>query len=409
MTATTRVALGSNLERVRFARLLMRAYAVASDTGSAPPLVRPVVSESWRRSVEAGVDRETPAPRMLDAGRTAQRLANHPIAGILPRLSALLREVMLEAGCFAAFSDAEGVLLWNDGPAQALHSAVAPRFLPGFLCAEDRIGTNAIGTALVLNQPVQIFAAEHFNRLLHGWTCAAAPIHDPDSGELLGALDLTGEYRSAHVHGLALVTTVAAAAEAWLNADRRQNDQRLVRRYAERCGPHRRPFSAVVSDSGRVLHADPPTWLGSQVELPDGQSTLRQADGTVIEVEPLDEGYLVWRVRKRRERPARVVITFTRSGHAVVSSSQVRVTLGTRHTEIVTVLAQSPSGLTVRELATAVYESDVPPGTIRAEIRRLRRLLGEDVVLSRPYRLHPRVRAELRNVAAIAPKAREEP
>lgn len=175
-----------------------------------------LVSESWRRSSEAGVDPGHPAPRMLDAKRTAERLAAHPVCALLPRVSGLLKEAMVESGYFAAFSDADGVLLWSEGSPRALRSAVAPRFLPGFLCSEDRIGTNAIGTALVLDAPVQIFSAEHFNQLSHGWTCAAAPVRDPDSGEVLGAIDLSGEFRTAHVHGLALVTVVATATEAWL-------------------------------------------------------------------------------------------------------------------------------------------------------------------------------------------------
>jgi hypothetical protein len=125
-------------------------------------------------------------------------------------------ETMVQSGYFVAFSDADGVLLWSDGSERALQTAVAPRFLTGFTCREDRIGTNAIGTALVVDWPVQIFSAEHFNQLLHGWTCAAAPVHDPDSGVLLGAIDLSGEFRTAHVHGLALVAVVAKAAEGLL-------------------------------------------------------------------------------------------------------------------------------------------------------------------------------------------------
>jgi hypothetical protein len=210
------LTLGAESDHVRLARLLRRAHAIAMDTGVAPPAVRRVVSESWRRSADAGVDPGRPAPRMLDAQHTVERLAAHPISVLLPRVSRLLKEAMVESGYFAAFSDADGVLLWSDGSPRALRSAVAPRFLPGFLCREDRIGTNAIGTALVLDAPVQIFSAEHFNQLLHGWTCAAAPVHDPDSGEVLGAIDLSGEFRTAHVHGLALVTAVAMATEAWL-------------------------------------------------------------------------------------------------------------------------------------------------------------------------------------------------
>jgi hypothetical protein len=53
--------------------------------------------------------------------------------------------------------------------------------------------------------------------------------------------------------------------------------------------------------------------------------------------------------------------------------------------------------MTVRDLALALYGSPVPAATVRAEITRLRRRIGADVVLSRPYRLHGRVTTDVRD------------
>lgn len=195
-------AIGVDVDHLRLARALRRAHAVALDTGVAPPAVRRIVSESWRRSSAAGVDPSRPAPRLLDAHRTLKRLRSHPVAQALPGVTELLNDAMQESRYFVAFSDAEGVLLWTDGPAQALQSAVAPRFLPGFVSSENVMGTNAIGTAQVLDAPVQIFSAEHFNGLLHGWTRSAAPVHDPETGQILGAIDLSEEFRTGGVHSL---------------------------------------------------------------------------------------------------------------------------------------------------------------------------------------------------------------
>lgn len=311
------LALSADADHLRLARLLRRAHAIALDTGVAPGVVRPVISDSWRRSVAAGVDPERPAPRVLDAGRTAARLASHPVGPLLARISALLRQALVESRYFVAFSDADGVLLWTEGSAQALRTAVAPRFLPGCLCSEDGVGTNAIGTALALDQPVQIFSAEHFSRLLHGWTCAAAPIHDPETGEMLGAIDLSGDFRTANLHGLPLVTAVATAAEAWLAAERRGVEER--------------------------------------------------ADEVTVAV----------------------------AGRAIVTTPRRRLEMNLRHSEILALLAANPAGLTVRDLALALYGSPEPGATVRAEVTRLRRRLGPDVVLSRPYRLHERVSTDL--------------
>lgn len=386
MSKSAYSALSANIDHVRLAKLLRRAHAIAIDTGVAPRMVRQVISDSWRRSVEAGVDPTRPASRALDARHTAERLAAHPISRVLPRITELLNDTMIESGCFAAFCDAEGVLLWSEGSTHALQSAVTPRFLPGFLCREDQIGTNALGTALVLDQPVQIFSAEHFNHLLHGWTCAASPVRDPDSGERLGAIDLSGQFRTAHPHGVALVAAVARAAEGWLAVERRRADQLLLQSYRERCPARPRRYSAVVTASGRVVLCEPPAWLGSRIEVVRGSDRWPQADGTLLEVEPLDDGFLVWREGGPRPRRPRVTVALLGRDVASMATTGRLQELHLRHSEIIALLALNPSGMTVRQLAVALYGTAGREATVRAEIVRLRRLLGA-AVLSRPYRL----------------------
>jgi hypothetical protein len=395
MRSRLKLALGVESDHVRLAQLLRRAHAIALDTGVAPEAVRQVVSESWARSVAAGVDPARPARRVLDSKSTTARLAVHPVGPLLSRISALLREALVESGYFIAFSDADGVLLWTEGPSRALRSAEAPRFLPGFLCSEDGVGTNAIGTALALDQPVQIYAAEHFSRLLHGWTCAAAPLHAPDTGEILGAIDLSGDFRTAHLHGLPLVSAVATAAEAWLGAERRGAEETLARRYAKWSGSQGQRFGAVVSSSGRVVSADPPGWLESPVRVDREATIWPQQDGSEVEAEPLGDGYLVWSAGGDRPMADQVSITIS-GARVVVSTSGEPMQMNLRHSEILALLTLHPEGMTVSDLALALYGSAAPSGTVRAEVNRLRRRLGPGVVLSRPYRFHGRVGTDLR-------------
>lgn len=383
------LALRADVDHVRLAGLLRKAHTIAIDTGVAPRGVRQIISDSWQRSVTAGVDPARPAPRMLDAPGTAECLAAHPVSAILPRISGLLKHAMMDSGYLTAFSDAKGILLWSEGSARALASAAAPRFLPGFLCSEDRIGTNAIGTALILDRPVQIFSAEHFNERLHGWTCAAAPIHDPDIGKQIGAIDLSGDFRTAHVHGLALVTAVASAAEGWLAVESRRADEALVHRYWKQCGTARR-FSAAVTASGRVVVAQPSEWLARRVEVVPDAGDWPQPDGSSLRAEPLGRGFLVWREGRPRPRRSRLTVAVLGRRQATVVAAGQRQSLHLRHSEIIALLALNPTGMTVRELARALYGAEGHEGTVRGEITRLRRSLG-DAVLSRPYRLHSHV------------------
>ncbi|RNL60568.1 transcriptional regulator [Nocardioides marmoriginsengisoli] len=68
--------------------------------------------------------------------------------------------------------------------------------------------------------------------------------------------------------------------------------------------------------------------------------------------------------------------------------------LSPRHSEILVLLASAPRGLSGDELAVLVYEDDGASSTLRAELNRLRNLLGDDVLSSRPYRLAGSVNAD---------------
>ena len=65
-------------------------------------------------------------------------------------------------------------------------------FVPGADWSERGAGTNAPGTALALDRELQIRGSEHFSRVVQPWSCTAVPVHDPATGALLGAIDLTG-------------------------------------------------------------------------------------------------------------------------------------------------------------------------------------------------------------------------
>ena len=148
--------------------------------------------------------------------------SRHPLAPVLPVIRRLLVDDAVEAGLLVAVSDADGRLLWVEGQARIRRDAERIHFVEGACWSEARAGTNAPGTALALDQPVQIFAAEHLARPVTRWSCTAAPIHDPDSGAVLGVLDLTGGDEVAAPRTLSLVRATVAAVESELRVRRLQ-------------------------------------------------------------------------------------------------------------------------------------------------------------------------------------------
>ena len=383
------IGVDSGVDPVRWAGLLRRAHELALSNGVAPSILRELVARSWQRAASAGVDPDRPAPKMLNTDETARSLARHPVSHLLPLIEKSLAEATEDARYFAALSDAEGVLLWAGGPPRALEIAVGPAFLPGHLASESAVGTNAIGTALALDHPVQIFSAEHFNRLLHGWTCSAAPIHDPESDEILGVLDLSGEFRTGHPHSLSLVSAVAMVVEDKLAEEQARRDERLREMYLERIGTWSRQRSALVSRSGRVLAASPRGWLGRRVELPAEETSVTLPNGSVVTSEPIGQSgarILLPMPRGRAARRRRLRLEALGRRRACLVMGGERIKLTPRHSEIMVLLMLHPEGLTSRELGRELYGPNCNLVTVRAEMSRLRRLLGP-LLATRPYRL----------------------
>ncbi|GAA3310171.1 hypothetical protein GCM10020295_76520 [Streptomyces cinereospinus] len=164
-----------------------------------------------------------------------------------------------------------------------------------------------------------MFAAEHFVRRAHPWTCAAAPVHDPRTGRVLGAVDITGGDGLAHPHSLGFVQAVARAAESQL---------------------------ALLAPARPGTRAPRLAALGRD--------------------------------------------------QALLTAGGRRVRLSRRHSEILVLLARHPGGLTGDALLCALYDDEsVTPVTLRAELARLRRMLGPGLLASRPYRLTAPVEADV--------------
>ncbi len=92
--------------------------------------------------------------------------------------------------------------------------------IPGAYMDEKSIGTNAMGTAIAENRPVQISGSEHYINIYHRWTCSGAPIHD-DYGNIVGSLDLTGNCDCVHSHTLGMVVAAVKAIESIMRLNAR--------------------------------------------------------------------------------------------------------------------------------------------------------------------------------------------
>lgn len=388
------VALEATTDKRQRARELMRAHRHALE-GKPDSSVRQVIQDSWRRSAAAGVDPAVrSAPIRLSDGETRERLERGPLALAPPVLRQLREEVHAEDGQIALLCDREGTILWIDGDPHVLDRANEIHLAPGAEWSERAVGTNAMGTALAVDHPVQVFAAEHFAEHVHPWTCAAAPVHDPDSGEPIGVIDLSGGLTTAHPHSLALVATAARVLESMALGERRARDARLRERFGSEVG--RGGALALVTRHGRVLEAATTGWVGQRLQVPEGGGRVSWMNRTLV-AEPVDTGtaYLLHRTSRRAAH--HTYIEALGRHHARVLLGSRWVSLSPRHSELLMTLHLRPEGLTAEQLTLAIWGERAKPINARAELSRLRRFLGDRLTAS-PYRLRGDIRTDLDEV-----------
>jgi hypothetical protein len=320
-------------------RLRAAHERLVTGTALTDEAVRRVVHDSWRRSLGSGVDpdgREPPVD-LLDDDLIAYREA-HPLAPVMPVIRRLLVEDAEDDRMIVAVTDAAGRMLWVEGDSALRSRAAGMHFVEGARWAEEVVGTNAPGTALAVDHAVQIYGSEHYRRPVQPWSCSAAPVHDPVTGALLGAIDVTGGDHVASPHVLTLVRATVAAVESEL---RWQHRDQLQRTAGRRPPPVQRPATRLDV-------------LG-------------------------------------RER-ARLVLP----------SGPVELSL--RHSELLLLLAEAAvagEGRSAVQLAAECHPGEAAEVTVRAELSRLRRLVGADLVGSRPYRLLGRIDTDLDRVRRL--------
>ncbi|MEP6559821.1 MAG: GAF domain-containing protein, partial [Nakamurella sp.] len=377
----------------RYAHLLRQIRDAALSGARSPAAPRPLVDDSWRRAIGIGMDPDHGRELAQNVGPAEVEFRRHTgkLARVLPVLGDVLMPAAEDAGHVMVVVDAMGIVLWRDGPKKIQQHAARLGFEVGANWSERSVGTNAIGTALVVSRPVQIYSAEHFVKTHHAWTCAAAPILDPANGNLLGVVDVSGAAATVHPSTLALVDAAARMAESFLREEHHVAMGALRALAGPLLAGSRQP--TIVTDADGWVAAASTGVQIARIALPehrDSGPAWLPAFGA-CRLEPIPGGWLV-RVQSndRAQAPATEIGIDLRDVHQPSLSIQSQLghwshRLSPRHAELLLLLALNPSGSSAGQLSCELYGSAQHAVAVRAEISRLRKHVG-GVLDQRPYR-----------------------
>jgi len=178
--------------------------------------IRPEIVESWSRCEEMQVDigkgkgsviSDDDLKKCLEGKKELLSIARPVMEDIF--------EIIKKTSYSVVLTDENSVLIDIIINKDIEENHENLNFIQGTLWDEKNVGTNAIGTSLAMDKPIQIIGEEHYCTSHHQWTCSAAPIHDT-KGRIIGCLDLSGMAEDVHTHTYGIVVSAAKNIEKQL-------------------------------------------------------------------------------------------------------------------------------------------------------------------------------------------------
>ena len=317
--------------------------------------MRTVVRDSWARAEQSQLDPDRLlAPLLFESGELKEYRESHPLAEMMPVIRKLLvRDADEDSGMLVAVGDAMGRLLWVEGDQDLKSRAESMMFVEGSDWSEAVAGTSAPGTALAVDHSIQIRRAEHFNRLVHAWSCTAVPVHDPETKAIIGVIDITGGEQAVDRHTMPLMEATAQVVETEL----------LVKRMQQR----------------------------------SSETSKRSAKSRFVLFDTLPSS--------SKSRSTRATLHILGRDTAQLVSGEESIELTARHSEIMLLLAFNRAGLSAERLSEMLWGDPTATQRLRAEMVRLRKLLDKFqpgiAPESKPYRLSDKVEVDAQHVVAL--------
>jgi sigma-54 dependent transcriptional regulator, acetoin dehydrogenase operon transcriptional activator AcoR len=227
---------------------------------------------SWQRSEDFRVSLDAVSPAFVGAVDDESLFfesGHHVLTGLQRTLADEPVSLML--------TDSDGLVLSRVCGERTLLAALDDVFLaPGFDYSESQAGTTGLGLALADRTASLVRGEEHYCTGLWGYTCAAAPVEDPYSGEELGSINLTTWSEQSYGLLLALAETAARNTEALM----------LARGHGRAPRPNRRGHVTRfrVAETGDAVETDlSPDWRSAYDEAVAASQDNR---GTAVVGEP---------------------------------------------------------------------------------------------------------------------------
>jgi sigma-54 dependent transcriptional regulator, acetoin dehydrogenase operon transcriptional activator AcoR len=213
----------------------------------------------WTRCRSLGVDPNMRESVILPEDEFKTVLANNCF--IIEKAEPILNKVsnlLVGVPGILILTDNKGSILYIIGdPSVRLRAAENSGLVEGACWIESLVGTNGIGTAIAQRESVHIYSNEHFCEGWHQWSCAATPILDPITNEILGVVDFTTFDKYYREDSVGLTYSLSGHIQAELRLQLELERMQLIHGYSDYSSRYPSDGIVVLDRTGRVVRSSP--------------------------------------------------------------------------------------------------------------------------------------------------------
>lgn len=219
------------------------------------------LGEAARRSAQYGIDPTSPQlTSFSDLSEAAERLANLSDPLLQPTL-----QQILDANIGVVLADHRGNIALCAAGSRPVRNAMDTHALAvGYSLAEDKVGTNGVGTSLATKQPAMVVGGEHYLEAFKRFSCAHAPVFDPVSRRVIGSVGLVCPVAETNPFLLPTAFQLAQSIQEQLLAEASPDERVLLQSFLR----HRRNRTVALLAINRK------TWIAT----PTAQAILADHD-----------------------------------------------------------------------------------------------------------------------------------
>jgi len=181
--------------------------------------VRKEILQSWELSFKNGISQSQSGAKLVLDNESLNKvlLKNATLISVAQPILDEFTTIMKSGGKIGNvinLSNADTVVLKTiTSDSTAEQAAGEHHLLPGAILSEQYSGTTGVAMARNTLQPYAVYGQEHFTFIAKDWSCAAAPIKNVSTRELMGILSMTGNNFSISTDTMGMITFVARTIE----------------------------------------------------------------------------------------------------------------------------------------------------------------------------------------------------